>query len=104
LRLNIKLLENTMSILLGDAPHAIERGELDQQQISRDLATGFPVQLLSHRPDVRAAEFGLINAFELTNVAKSNFYPSLNISANAGLQSLELDNLFSTSSLFANVI
>ncbi len=104
LKLNIKLLENTMSILLGDSPHAIERGELDEQVIGQELSTGFPIQLLSHRPDVRAAEFGLINAFELTNVAKSNFYPSLNISANAGLQSLEFDNLFSTNSMFANIV
>ncbi|HEY4653424.1 MAG TPA: TolC family protein [Cyclobacteriaceae bacterium] len=104
LRLNIKLLENTMSILLGDAPHAIQRSNLDLQEFNQELSTGFPIQLLSHRPDVRAAEYGLINAFELTNVARSNFYPSLSISAGGGLQSLEFDNLFSVNSLFANVI
>lgn len=104
LKLNIKLLENTMSILLGDAPHTIERGDLDQQELTDELRTGFPIQLLSRRPDVKAAEFGLINAFELTNVAKSNFYPSLSITASTGLQSLEFDNLFSTNSLFANII
>lgn len=104
IRLNIKLLENTMSILLGDPPGPIERSDLSQQEITSDLQTGFPVQLLSRRPDVRAAEFALVNAFEMTNVAKSNFYPSLNISASAGLQSLELDKLFSTNSIFANVL
>lgn len=104
IRLNIKLLENTMSILLGDPPGPIERSDLSQQEITSDLQTGFPVQLLSRRPDVRSAEFALVNAFEMTNVAKSNFYPSLNISASAGLQSLELDKLFSTNSIFANVL
>lgn len=104
LKLNIRLLENTMSILLGDSPHVIVRSSLDQQELDQQLTTGFPVQLLSRRPDVKAAEFGLVNAFELTNVAKSNFYPSLSITASGGLQSLELDNLFSTSSLFANVL
>lgn len=104
LKRNIKLLENTMSILLGDAPHAIERSVLEEQVLDQELNTGYPVQLLSRRPDVRAAEFGLVNAFELTNVAKSNFYPSLNISASTGLQSLEFDNFLSTNSIFATVI
>ena len=101
---NIKLLENTISILLGEEPHAIERSALDVQQIHAGLETGFPIQLLRNRPDVIAAEYGLISAFELTNVAKSNFYPSLTLSATTGLQSLELDKLFSVNSLFATVI
>ena len=104
IKMNIKLLENTMSILLGEAPHAIERSSLDQQEVIPELNVGFPVQLLRNRPDVIAAEYNLINAFELTNVARSNFYPSLTISATGGLQSLELDKLFSVNSLFATVV
>ena len=103
---NIKLLENTMSILLGEEPGEILRNSLDQQQLAEvDLKVGFPIQLLRKRPDVIANEYSLINAFELTNVARSNFYPSLSItSATGGLQSLELDKLFSVNSLFATVI
>jgi multidrug efflux system outer membrane protein len=101
---NIKLLENTMSILLGEEPHAIERGSIDDQSVPSELKTGYPAQLLRNRPDVIAAEFNLVNAFELTNVAKSNFYPSLTLSASSGLQSLELDELFSVNSLFATVL
>ncbi|MEX0771625.1 MAG: efflux transporter outer membrane subunit [Balneolales bacterium] len=104
LRMNIQLLENTMSILLGESPHEIERSSLSQQGVDVELDTGYPVQLLHNRPDVIAAEYNLINAFELTNVARSNFYPSLNISAAAGLQSLDFDNLLSINSLFSNVI
>jgi len=101
---NIKLLENTFSILLGDEPHGIERSRLDEQQVTHELNVGFPLQLLRNRPDVIAAEYNLVNAFELTNVAKSNFYPSLTLSATGGLQSLELDKLFNVNSLFATVI
>lgn len=101
---NIRLLENTFSILLGDEPHAIERGRLDNQTIDEQLRAGVPLQLLRNRPDVIAAEYDLIRAFELTNVARSNFYPSITLSANGGLQSLELDKLFSVNSLFASVI
>jgi outer membrane protein TolC len=65
---------------------------------------GYPLQLLRNRPDVVAAEYRLVNAFELTNVARSNFYPSLTLSATTGLQSLEFDKLFSVNSLFATVV
>ncbi|HYH56187.1 MAG TPA: efflux transporter outer membrane subunit [Anseongella sp.] len=101
---NIKLLENTMSILLGKAPQDIARTSLQEQVLNPELNTGFPLQLLRNRPDVIAAEYGLINAFELTNVARSNFYPSLTISGTGGLQSLQLDQLFSVNSLFATVV
>ena len=101
---NIKLLESTLSILLGEEPRSIERSTLDDQNITDRLHVGYPLQLLRNRPDVIAAEYGLINAFELTNVAKSNFYPSLTLSATGGIQSLELDKLFSVNSLFATVV
>ena len=104
IKMNIKLLENMMSILLGEAPHAIERSDLAQQKVLTEIKVGFPVQLLHNRPDVLAAEYNLINAFELTNVARSNFYPSLNISASGGVQSLELNKLLNVKSLFLTAV
>lgn len=104
LKKDSKLLENTLSILLGEEPHDIRRGDLDDQTFSQGLSVGYPLQLLRNRPDVIAAEYNLVNAFELTNVAKSNFYPSLTLSATTGLQSLELDELFSVNSWFATVV
>ncbi|HUH48194.1 MAG TPA: efflux transporter outer membrane subunit, partial [Arenibacter sp.] len=104
LRDNARLLENAMSLLLGEMPMDIERSSLESQVIDTNLATGVPAQLLSNRPDVIAAEYQLRNAFELTNVARSNFYPSLTLSANGGLQSLEFDELFNANSLFASLV
>lgn len=101
---NIRLLENTFSILLAEPLQEIERRQLEEQEITVGLDIGYPVQLLRNRPDVIAAEYNLIQAFELTNVARSNLYPSLVISGSGGFQSLELDNLFSVNSLFGNVI
>ena len=100
----IRLLENSFSILLGKQPGTIERNDLEQQKITTSLKTGVPAQLLSNRPDVKASEFALINAFELTNVARSNFYPSLTLSATGGFQGLEFDQLFNANSLFATLI
>lgn len=96
--------ENTMSILLGKGPQHYERSVLDDQQLESDLKLGVPATLLSNRPDVIAAEYNLIRAFELTNVARSNFYPALTLTATGGFQSLELDKLLNTNSLFATVV
>lgn len=99
-----RILENTLSILLGEAPMQIERSDLDEQEITTELNIGVPVQLLRNRPDVIAAEYELINAFQLTNVARSNFYPSLSLSATGGLQALDAGDLFSANSLFATIV
>ncbi|MGR7812597.1 efflux transporter outer membrane subunit [Lacinutrix undariae] len=96
--------ENTLSILLGNAPQDFKRGDLALQTINADIKLGVPSLLLRNRPDVMAAEYGLIQSFELTNVAKSSFYPSLTLTASGGLQSLELDKLFNVNSLFATVV
>jgi NodT family efflux transporter outer membrane factor (OMF) lipoprotein len=96
--------ENTLSLLLGRSAVVIERSTLDSQQLEADIKLGVPTTLLRNRPDVMAAEYGLINAFEMTNVARSQFYPSLTITASGGFQSLQLDELLSANSLFANII
>lgn len=99
-----KLLENTMSILLGKPSQTIERNELESQLITTPIKTGTPALLLRNRPDVIASEYALIESFELTNVARSQFYPSLTLNASGGFQSLELDKLLSANSLFATFI
>lgn len=98
------LLENTLSILLNREPTSIERGLLEDQEVDTIMQVGTPVQLLRNRPDVISAEYNLVNAFELTNVARSSFYPSLTLSATGGLQALSFDNLLSSSSLFATLV
>ena len=89
---------------MGRSFQPIQRGALENQNFDAEIKVGVPATLLSNRPDVIASEYGLINAFELTNVARSNFYPSLTLTANAGFQSLELDQLLSANSLFATVV
>ncbi|MCT2409121.1 TolC family protein [Chryseobacterium antibioticum] len=100
----IQLLENTMSLLMGEPSHAIERSTLETQKIPIDLKLGYPAQLLANRPDVMRAEYTLMNAFELTNSAKAQFYPTLKITGSGGIQSLDIDHLFSVNSLFASVV
>ncbi|GEN66033.1 multidrug transporter [Chryseobacterium rhizosphaerae] len=100
----IQSLENTMSLLMGEPSHAIARSTLENQNLPIDLRLGYPTQLLANRPDVMRAEYNLMNAFELTNSAKAQFYPTLKITGSGGLQSVDIDHLFSVNSLFANVV
>lgn len=100
----IKVTENAFHILLGETPKAVERMRLDQQVFTTGLAYGVPYQLLTNRPDIRAAEYNLISAFELVNSAKANFYPSFRITASSGFQSIHFDDLFSPRAIFANIV
>ncbi len=100
----IRLLENTISILLAKEPTSIDRTTLEGQEIETELKTGVPAQLLRNRPDVMQAEYGLVNAFELTNAARANFYPQITLTANGGLQALSAGDLFDTNSLFATIV
>ncbi|MGE8431563.1 efflux transporter outer membrane subunit [Chryseobacterium joostei] len=100
----IQLLENTMSLLMGESSHTIERSTLEGQNLPSDVKLGYPTQLLANRPDVMRAEYTLMNAFELTNAAKAQFYPTLKLTGSGGLQSVDIDHLFSVNSLFANVV
>ena len=84
LRQQVKEVENSLSILLGDVPGTIERGRLAGQEFPQELAVGVPLQLLSRRPDVKSAELSLASAFYSTNAARSAFYPSITLSGTAG--------------------
>lgn len=103
LRRSIRETENALSILLANAPSAINRSSLDSQVPFVDLKTGVSAQLLQNRPDVQAAEFAFRASFENTNVAKAFFYPSLTLTASGGLSTLQLQDFFSQS-VFYNII
>ncbi len=84
IRTSIREIENSLCLLLGEPAHAIERGILEEQQLPCDFSAGIPLQLLSNRPDVKAAEQALASAYYNTNVARSNFYPRITLSGSAG--------------------
>lgn len=104
IRQSIRETENAICILIGRNPGTIDRDSLSQETILTDLPTGVPSQLLANRPDIQEAEYQLQNAFELTNVARSYFYPDLNITAQAGFYNNTLSNFFSPATFLANII
>lgn len=76
--------ENNLNTVLARGPQTIARGKLADQQLSQNLAVGVPVELLSNRPDVRIAEYSLMQAYFATNVARSALYPSISLSGTLG--------------------
>ncbi len=96
--------ENALSILLGRASGAVERTTLTNQSPIDSLTAGVPGQLLRNRPDVIAAEARYRSAFEQTNSARAAFYPSLTVTAEGGVESLNVSDLLAPGSLFYNLI
>lgn len=84
LRSNIRQVENSLCLLLGEAAHGIDRSTLESQQLPTEFSAGIPLQLLSNRPDVRAAEMALAAAYYNTNTARANFYPRITLTGSAG--------------------
>lgn len=84
IRRSIRETENALSVLLGQAPQTIKRGVLENQLLPTEFSAGVPIQLLSNRPDVRAAEKALAAAYYDTNTARSAFYPKITLSGSAG--------------------
>lgn len=100
---DIRETENTLCSLLGRVPGQIERGKIEDQNITSVLRTGVPAQLLDNRPDVMQAEFEVMNAFEMTNNAKAYFYPALTLTASAGFANADLAKLIDPVSFASSV-
>lgn len=100
----IRAVENSLSVLLGWAPRSIPRGSLDEQVFPSRLATGVPLQLLHNRPDVRQAEYNLVQAFYMTEAARAAFYPSVSLSGSSGWTRLTGDALSAPGPWLLNAI
>ena len=103
LKQSIRQVENTLCILMGRVPGSVKRTAIYKQTPGILLTTGVPVQLLANRPDVQEAEYNFRYNFELTNVARTYFYPSLIISASGGLSSSSIAKLFNPISLVGSM-
>jgi multidrug efflux system outer membrane protein len=88
--------ENSLSILLGQNPGDITRGEtLTEQRQPSQVPPGLPSSLLERRPDIRQAEEQLVAANAEIGVARAAYFPQIVLSGSGGFQSSALTNLFS---------
>jgi NodT family efflux transporter outer membrane factor (OMF) lipoprotein len=82
--------ENRINLLLGRFPQSIPRnGNRFLSLKPAAVPSGIPSQLLVNRPDIRKAELELSAAKLDVKVARAEFYPSLGITAGAGLQAFK---------------
>jgi multidrug efflux system outer membrane protein len=96
-------LENTISILIGQAPAPIERGKTNMEmQVANTIPISIPSMLLKNRPDVNQAERAYMAANERIGVAQAMRFPSFNIAAIAGFASSSVSTLFDGSSYLQN--
>jgi outer membrane protein, multidrug efflux system len=107
LEMQLSLLNNQLSILLGQPPQLDFDISPDLPEPSPLPQTGIPLQLVNRRPDVQSAFYRLQAADQEVAAAISNKYPRLNFSLTAAVRSNTLIGLFEsqaaslTSSLLA---
>ncbi len=91
---------NALVLLLGgplpvDLPPAVA---FNDQGVLTDLPEGLPSDILTRRPDVRAAEHQLIAANANIGAARAAFFPSISLTGNFGTASTQLNGLFQNGS------
>ena len=104
LRQSISETENSFCLILNEPAHAIERGVLEDQEMPSEFSAGIPLQLLSNRPDVKAAEMALAACYYNTNSARAAFYPQITLSGNAGWTNNGLTGITNPGKLLASLI
>jgi len=99
----IKVTENSLSVLLGsEVKRGFKRSTLLEQKFDIDLNVGIPVQMLTLRPDVRAAQRDMELAFYSTKGALLNFFPTLTLNGSIGMMD-PMTGALSPINLLANV-
>lgn len=99
--------ENDLQFLIGDLPEtvSIDQSTFDELLENDILSTKIPLEMVSLRPDVKAANYSLQIKNAQVGVAQTNRYPKLEISLVGGVNSLLPKNWFDIpGSLMGNII
>jgi multidrug efflux system outer membrane protein len=95
---------NALVLLLGEPLTPALARQLDAADTLADnvvpdsLPAGLPSDLLTRRPDIRAAEHMLRGANANIGAARAAFFPTISLTGSAGTASADLDGLFSSGS------
>ncbi|HEY4297291.1 MAG TPA: efflux transporter outer membrane subunit [Paraburkholderia sp.] len=90
--------EHGLAILLGKPPADFSFAEAPLAPVTVRVPPGLPSALLERRPDISAAERAMQAANARVGLAKSAFFPKLDITGAAGFESATLGDLFMWSS------
>ena len=86
--------EHALALLLGEAPANLDVAVAALATHVPNIPPGVPSALLERRPDIAAAQRRMIAANARIGVARAAFYPSFNLSAEAGFSATSAENLF----------
>jgi multidrug efflux system outer membrane protein len=90
--------EHSLAILLGKPPAAFNFAQQPLVPVTARVPPGLPSTLLERRPDIAAAERAMAAANARVGLAKSAFFPKLDITGAFGYESATLGDLFTWSS------
>ncbi|HZG20489.1 MAG TPA: efflux transporter outer membrane subunit [Herbaspirillum sp.] len=90
--------EHALAILLGRTPAEFALPPQPLKRLAISVPAGLPSALLERRPDIAAAERAMAAANARVGVAKSAFFPALNLTGGLGYESAQLGDLFNWSS------
>ncbi|MBI3100623.1 MAG: efflux transporter outer membrane subunit [Burkholderiales bacterium] len=95
----ITLARHQLAVLTGQAPNALEGHSPALAALqSPPVPDALGADLLGRRPDVAAARWRIEAATQGVAVARSEFYPNINLAAFVGLNAVGLDRLFNAGS------
>lgn len=83
---SVAFLEDELSTLIGTNPGPIPRGRLDQL-VLMPVPDGIPADVLTRRPDIRAAEQDLVAANAAIGIAKTEYFPTFSLTSAFGQSS-----------------
>jgi NodT family efflux transporter outer membrane factor (OMF) lipoprotein len=98
--------ENHLAVLTGQAPGSLHDRLATVQPLPKapeSVAVGIPADSLRQRPDVRAAELGVLAERARTAQSEAERYPSLNLSGSFGWQALSVASLGGGASLASSL-
>jgi len=87
--------EHAVAILIGKPPAEFSLPPLPLTEPPPNIPVSVPSELLERRPDISAAERRMASANAQIGVAKSAYYPLLNLGATGGFESSKITTLLS---------
>lgn len=97
----IAKMENTLSILLGGYPKAIEVGITLNDQIAPDIPLDMPSNILERRPDIVAARYGVEAQTAQIGVAEAMRFPAFSLTALLGVASTDIFGISSSGGVYS---